>query len=162
MRKVASVVVFLCLCLPSTAWIGSHPQKFRAELQVREFLTFFVQAFDNLDWLKFRSCFAEEASVFYPEFFPRRVQGKIQLDASWRRVFDNIRTQSGKSSGPYMDLRPLDSEIQMVGDVAIVTFHLEHGGNAVGRRTLVLSKGANGWRIVHLHASNVDFGRTEK
>jgi ketosteroid isomerase-like protein len=147
----------------TSSWAAEwKTQSPRTEAEVRQFVASFLRAFDDLDWPTFRSCFDDDASVFYPEFFPRRVQGQKQLDASWRTVFENVRTQSGRSSSPYMDLKPVDTQIRIRDKMAIVTFHLEHGGSAVGRRTLILSKGANGWRIVHLHASNVDFGSAEK
>jgi ketosteroid isomerase-like protein len=130
--------------------------------EVQQFLASFVRAFDDLDWTKFRSCFDDDASVFYPEFFPRRVEGVTNLQQSWQRVFENIKTTSGKSQAPYMDLKPVDTRVQLLNDIALVTFHLEHGGTAVGRRTLVLRKSAGQWRIVHLHASNVDFGEQGK
>ena len=130
--------------------------------EVQQFIASFVRAFDDLDWTRFRSCFDDDASVFYPEFFPRRVEGVTNLQQSWQRVFDNIRVNSGKSQAPYMDLKPTAIRTQILNDVAIVTFHLEHGGNAVGRRTLVLRKNSGRWRIVHLHASNVDFGAQGK
>jgi ketosteroid isomerase-like protein len=149
----------LCLVGTSSISAGSTRPAQGNDLEVRKFLASFVEAFDNLDWPTFRSCFTADATVFYPEFFPRRVE-ESQTDASWHRVFDNIRGQSGKAKAPYMDLKPSDVQIQILADVAIVTFHLEHGGTAVGRRTLVLHKEANGWRIVHLHASNVDFGNS--
>jgi hypothetical protein len=40
----------------------------------------------------------------------------------------------------------------MLNRAAIVTFHLDRGHSSTGRRTLVLRKGADGWKIVHLHA----------
>jgi ketosteroid isomerase-like protein len=127
------------------------------EAEIQQFLTSFVRAFDDLDWAKFRSCFDDDASVFYPEFFPRRVEGVRNLQRSWQTVFENIKTKSGKSQAPYMALKPVDVRVQLLNDIAVVTFHLEHGGTAVGRRTLVLRKRGGQWRIVHLHASNVDF-----
>jgi ketosteroid isomerase-like protein len=130
--------------------------------EVRQFLTSFIQAFDDLDASKFLSCFDDDASVFYPEFFTRRVEGVTNLQQSWQKVFENIKTKSGKSQAPYMDLKPADIRVQLLNDIAVVTFHLEHGGTAVGRRTLVLRKRGGQWRIVHLHASNVDFGEQGK
>lgn len=131
----------------------------RGEIEVRRFIASFIQAFDNLDWTAFRNCFADDATVFYPEFFPRRVEGVMNLQQGWQKVFQNIKSQSGKTQAPYMDLEPLDTRVQLMDDTAIVTFHLKHGGTGVGRRTLVLRRSAGKWRIVHLHASNVDFGR---
>jgi ketosteroid isomerase-like protein len=54
-----------------------------------------------------------------------------------------------------MDIQPRDLEIQMIGDVAVVTFHLDDRPPMVNRRTLVLRKTSTGWKIAHLHASEV-------
>ncbi len=152
------------LLWPSLGVSGARESRSRTEdqAQVQQFLATFIRAFDNLDWTKFRACFADDATVFYPEFFPRLVGGATNLDQSWQRVFQSIKARSGKSQAPYMALNPAGTEVQMLNNAAIVTFHLEHGGTAMGRRTLVLRKDASGWRIVHLHASNVDFGSESK
>jgi ketosteroid isomerase-like protein len=141
---------------------AANSHKVGNDREVRQFLTSFIQAFDDLDGTKFLSYFDDDASVFYPEFFPRRVERVTSLQQSWQKVFENIKAKSGKSQAPYMDLKPVDIRVQLLNDIAVVTFHLEHGGTAVGRRTLVLRKGGGHWRIVHLHASNVDFGEQGK
>jgi hypothetical protein len=42
----------------------------------------------------------------------------------------------------------------MLGEAAVATFHL-HDPGVLCRRAEVLRVTAGGWRIVHLHASNV-------
>ena len=54
-----------------------------------------------------------------------------------------------------MDLKPKDLKIQLASNVAIATFHLEDRPGFLNRRTIVLQKGMKGWRIIHLHASEV-------
>jgi len=66
-------------------------------------------------------------------------------------VFEQIR--NGRTNGPYMDIQPKDMKIQMFGNVAIVTFHLDDRPGFLNRRTIVLNKSKMGWKIVHLHAS---------
>ena len=149
-------VVSLPICGIGTA-NATNSHTVENDKEVRQFLTSFVRAFDDLDWAKFRRCFEDDASVFYPELFPRRVEGAANVHQSWQTVFANIKANSGKSQAPYMEVKPADIRVQLLSDIAVVTFHLEHGGTAVGRRTLVLRKSGAQWRIVHLHASNVDF-----
>jgi hypothetical protein len=48
---------------------------------------------------------------------------------------------------------PEDLRVDLRGDTAVVTFNV-HNPSAVSRRTFVWRRGADGWRIVHLHASN--------
>jgi ketosteroid isomerase-like protein len=54
-----------------------------------------------------------------------------------------------------MDIQPKEMRIQVFGDVAIATFHLEDRAGFINRRTIVLEKTEKGWKIVHLHASEV-------
>ena len=54
-----------------------------------------------------------------------------------------------------MDLQPSNLKIQIAGDVAIVTFHLDDRPGFVNRRTVILRKFTESWKIIHLHASEV-------
>jgi len=53
-----------------------------------------------------------------------------------------------------MNMIPVGTKIQLLGNVAVVTFHLK-GEEVVSRRTLVLQKRSGKWLIVHLHASSL-------
>jgi ketosteroid isomerase-like protein len=59
------------------------------------------------------------------------------------------------AAAPYMDLQPKDMKLQMFGDFAIATFHLDDRTGFLNRRTIVLAKTKAGWKIVHQHASEV-------
>ena len=54
-----------------------------------------------------------------------------------------------------MNIQPRDMKIQLFGNVAIATFYLDDRAGFVNRRTIVLNKSETGWKIVHLHASEV-------
>ena len=70
-------------------------------------------------------------------------------------IFERIKRTSGRASPPYMSLKPLDLRVEKLSeDVAVVTFHLVDSG-LVNRRTLVFKREMNGWKIVHIHASNI-------
>lgn len=128
-----------------------------AETEVRETLARFIRAFDDLDWENFRAALADDATVFYPRAFPERANGRAEYEKTFKAVFEQIR--DGKSSAPYLDIQPRDLTIQMFGDVAIATFHLDDRPGFLNRRTLVLHKTNSGWKIVHLHASEVSLTR---
>ena len=114
----------------------------------------FVRAFEDLDWQKFRTSFADDATVFYPRGFPSRADGREQYESSFKVVFEQLR--NGKTGPPYHSIRPKGLKTQMLGeDVAIVTFHLEDRPGMLNRRTIVFRKMPQGWKIVHLHASEV-------
>ena len=54
-----------------------------------------------------------------------------------------------------MDIQPKDMQIQVFGDIAIATFHLDDRAGFLNRRTIVLHQTTTGRKIVHLHASEV-------
>jgi len=123
------------------------------EQEIKQTLDRFIQAFDNLDWESFRAAFADDATVFYPRAVPNRAEGRTEFEHTFRQVFEQIR--AGRTTGPYMDIRPRALKMQIAGDVAIVTFHLDDRPGFVNRRTIVLKKFPAGWKIIHLHASEV-------
>jgi len=150
MKKLCAL--FLIAILASPVFAQAHSQE-NAEFEVRKTLSEFIQAFDNLDWERFRASFADNATVFYPREFPHRADGRAEFEQTFRHVFEQI--QAGRAKGPYMDLRPIDLEIQIAGEIAVVTFHLDDRPGFLNRRTIVLQKAASGWKIIHLHASEV-------
>jgi len=127
------------------------------ESEIRAALAKFIRAFDNLDWEGFRLAFDDRATVFYPRAVPERATGRAEFERTFKTVFEQIR--DGRATAPYMDIQPKDMDIQMFGDIAIATFHLDDRPAFLNRRTIVLSKSATGWKIVHLHASEIPISR---
>jgi ketosteroid isomerase-like protein len=150
MKKMCALLLIQFVTL--TALAQTSPQA-NQEIAVRRTLTAFIQAFDNLNWEEFRASFADDATVFYPRAFPRRADGRAEFEQTFQRVFDQIR--AGRTKGPYLDLQPKNLRIQIAGDLAIVTFHLEDRVGFINRRTIVLQKTTGEWKIIHLHASEV-------
>jgi ketosteroid isomerase-like protein len=129
-----------------------------AESEVRAALAQFVHAFDNLDWEGFRLAFDDDATVFYPRAHPGRATGRSEFELIFKQVFEQIR--NGQTEPPYMDIQPKDLHVQLLGNVAIATFHLDDRPGFLNRRTIVLNKTKAGWKIVHLHASEVPVTNT--
>jgi len=142
----------MLLCTTLTAGQAT-PAALSPESEVQSTLATFVKAFDNLDWETFRESFEDDATVFYPRATPDRASGRAEFEQTFKKVFEQIR--AGRTNGPYMDIQPRKLKIQMLGDVAIVSFHLDDRPGFVNRRTIVLHRRTSGWKIVHLHASEV-------
>jgi ketosteroid isomerase-like protein len=129
------------------------------EDEVRQTLSQFVQAFDNLDWDRFTSFFSEDATMFQPRRFARRAENKGEIESQFRQVFQGIRGNQTKP--PYMEIQPRDLRVQVLGaDVAMVTFHLDDRPGVLNRRTIVWQRTKSGWKIVHIHASEVALPET--
>jgi ketosteroid isomerase-like protein len=111
---------------------------------IDEALAAFIDALTHLDRDRLERCFAPDATVFHPMGVPRQV-------GFWNeRWSEFVASQPGP---PYFTLEPRDLQVQRLDNAAVVTFHLR-GDRPLGRRTLVLRNGADGWKILHLHASN--------
>jgi hypothetical protein len=86
------------------------------------------------------------------------VTATTSADANHRQVHAyglKSKKSSGRTSPPYTSLNPLDLRVEKLSeDVALVAFHLVDD-NTVNRRTLVFKREPNGWKIVHIHASNI-------
>jgi len=122
----------------------------------------FLTAFNNLDWPAFRQCWADDPVVFFPSPVGpggRRIDNLEAFESVWRRQFDQIRegaASRGVTKAPFQQLQPKDLRIDFPApSVAVVTFHLGPGRNGLGRRMFVIAKTEAGWKITHLHASNL-------
>ncbi len=149
MIRSAKALCALLIAIPLLA----QPKPSTTESEVRAALAQFIHAFDNLDWEGFRSAFDDDATVFYPRAFPARATGRTEFEKTFKQVFEQIR--NGRTAPPYMDIQPKDLHLQLFGDLAIATFHLDDRAGFLNRRTIVLQKEQKGWKIVHLHASEV-------
>ncbi|KAA6460291.1 DUF4440 domain-containing protein [Acidobacteria bacterium AB60] len=127
---------------------------------VEQTLTAFLTAFDNLDWPAFRAFFAPDATMFHPAApnLRRLEASKATPDAfekAWLGVFARIQKESGRTQPPYMHLQPQNLRIDTLApNLALATFHLTQG-STLSRRSLLLRHTPDGWKIAHLHASNL-------
>ena len=149
MFRSAKVLCTVLIAIP----LFAQPKPAASESEVRAALAQFIHAFDNLDWDGFRSAFDDDATVFYPRAFPARATGRAEFEKTFKQVFEQIR--NGRTAPPYMDIQPKNLHLQLFGNLAIATFHLDDRPGFLNRRTIVLQKEATGWKIVHLHASEV-------
>ena len=111
-----------------------------------------LDRFNALDLPGFLRFFAKDATVFSPtpiDETGRRVEAG-GIASYWTKIF--ARLGEGRTS---LSIRPQDVTVTLLGDTAaVVTFHLSPDAYP-NRRTLVWRRDAEGWRIVHLHASRL-------
>jgi len=123
-----------------------------SEAAVRRAAVQFVDAFNNLDWARFAASFDSTATIFHPSAaLMSRIEGRDSLVKSFQGIFKDIPSQ--RAGPPYLNIRPRDLQIQMLGDAAVVTFHLGERPR-LGRRSLVFVRRGDRWLIAHLHASS--------
>lgn len=121
----------------------------------------FIAAFNACDLAAMEQAFAPDAQSFDRTYMTPRGTPEIRLDdyrrkpgvpPQMRRIAETLpRTTKGP---PYQNIDPQDLMIQVSGEMALCTFHLV-GEHSLGRRTIVMAKRPGGWKIIHLHASQV-------
>lgn len=124
----------------------------KQENQISEMLSLFVSNLNNLELTQFIEHFSDNATVFFPRntFSIERVKGKDSIKNEFEVFFNNIR--QNREGPPYLNIIPKDREIELYGKLAVVTFHFEMG-KEFHRRTMVLQKNDDQWKIIHFHAS---------
>jgi ketosteroid isomerase-like protein len=150
---IAAIAVAAALsCAVSPAAAADTPAAASAQ-GADQAVAAFLEAFDSVDTDRFNAFFAEDATMFFPNGpFPQaRVNGKAAITEAFGSLFSRARERGVARLG----LRPLDVQIQNLGDFAVASFHLRGNGN-IGRRSIVLRREAAGWRIVHFHASALE------
>jgi len=113
----------------------------------------FLDAFKSMDEARFDQFFAPDVTMFFPDgpFPETRVEGREAVLAAFHEFFALVRKR-GRTA---LNITPLDQRVQLYGEVAIVSFGLEND-ESVGRRSIILRKIGNDWRIAHFHASSIE------
>lgn len=145
----------LCLEGQSRPLPGSAATAHRDSAAVADALSRFLTAFENLDWTPFRAAFSDSATVFQPiPEMAERVTGPRGIDSTFRAVFAHIRAHA-TGGPPYHRLVPMNLRIQpLTPGLVLVTFELRNA-DRLARRTVLFRHEDAGWRIFHLHASNI-------
>jgi len=136
----------------SNGLTGSAP----AEDSARAALLAFLRAFENCDLPSMEAAFAPDATCF--DRAPREpgdlalYRRAMGMPAGMRQLAATLpRTAAGP---PYQRLDPRNLACKTYGEVAVCTFELD-GADSLGRRTIILRNRGRGWKIIHIHASNV-------
>ena len=115
-----------------------------------------VQAINAYDADTIASLFDKDATLFQPIGAPPRYVGIEAIGKSFHERFDIAR-----AAGQTQTVAPKRPQVQFFGDTAILTFELgdlptdPNAPGRLSRRTVVMHRYADGWRIVHLHGSNI-------
>ena len=109
MRVLGSLVVSLLLGAPPV--LAQDPAQ-QDEADIERVLNGIVEAVENADMLGFLAFFDEDATMFHnmaqsSGSAPRRLQGRTDIERSMRGVFDQLKANSGRTTGPYVQIQPL-------------------------------------------------------
>ncbi len=128
----------------------------------RDALIAFLKAFERCDLDAMQAAFADDATCFDRIVLSARATPGIDL-GHYRRLMGMppgmrqvaLTLPNDHPGPPYQDLTPKDLMIQAGQDMAVCTFHLDYP-HILCRRTVVLALRGAKWKILHIHASNVD------
>lgn len=124
----------------------------KAQTDVERVIGDFLVAFSNRDFAVFVPYFSEDATVFFPPSTAAplgRVQGRSEIERTFKMIFDAYPPRPNRPPTP---IAPQDLLIQEVDGHAVVTFQLG-SETARQRRTFVLRRVGQEWKIVHMHGS---------
>ena len=122
--------------------------------EIERVVTGFLAAVDAGDRAALGECFETEATMYVPfDDTPDLVEGRAAILQRFDRLFAAWRRRG--LSTPYVGFAPKQFRACAAGPGhALATFTVGIEG-APGRRSVLLRRSASGWRILHLHASNL-------
>jgi hypothetical protein len=147
----------LGLLLAASPTMAAGDDAASAEAALRAFL----RSFADCDLAAMDAAFAADATSFDaltaggPGPLPtlaamKRAPG---MPATMRRVAKRMKQE--RPGPPYHRPDQIDDLlVQVVGDMALCTFMFD-SPDRIGRRTIVLVRRGGAWRILHIHASNL-------
>lgn len=123
---------------------------------IHDVLIRFINAFSRLDLDEMMSCYADDATAFFPIAHRTTfLDGKEEIRKAFSEVISKVHAAGLES----LKMEPEDVKIQKLGDTAIATFQIRD--DDLSRRTLVLRRDQDYWIIQHLHASNAPLEESE-
>jgi ketosteroid isomerase-like protein len=145
----ACAVVFLAFAaaLPSSASAQSSCVQ---PAEACAFFSRFLTALNKRDWPAYRATLDDSISVFLEDPAPaQRFDGRPAAESLFIQIFPPAGTPASALLPPIV---PVHLRIQSFGDVSVISFEIVRP-QSVSRRTLIAHRGANGWRMVHIHGS---------
>jgi len=116
---------------------------------VAETLNSFFRSVESLQIENVGQFFEDDAQMFTPfGAMPSRLDGRAAIMTFFKAVADMAKQQPAP-----LKIEPRDLNIRELGDIALITFHLQLNEGPLHRRTFVMHRSSSGWRIAHIHAS---------
>ncbi|HXZ66993.1 MAG TPA: nuclear transport factor 2 family protein [Alphaproteobacteria bacterium] len=131
------------------------------EAKVQHVLQEFVAGIETGNAARIGAVLEDDATLFWPgpPATPHRTKSRASIQAMFGESF--AARPKPPAPGSTIKIEPKELVIEISGDVALATFELASppppGQSArLGRRTFVLRRHGDEWKVWHLHASNRD------
>lgn len=129
------------------------------ETQLRELVQRFLDAIDRADAVALAPLWCEDASMYFPFANSQDlVRGRAAVLARFDRMFADLRARN-PGPPPYIRFRTEAFECFALDQRTAVVYAMLGFAAQRGRRTLLLRREPDGWRLLHVHASNMDARR---
>ena len=113
-------------------------------------MTGFLDALNALDVQGMTGFFAPDITAFVPLAQPDRVQGRDAVVRIFQGFVEKTRPTTSR-----LNIIPEDLEVEVSGDLALVSFNVrEPASHVTRRRTFVFEREGGKWLIRHFHASD--------
>lgn len=111
-----------------------------------------LNAIDRGESAVLESLWVEDCSMFFPFLnSPRLALGRAAIVARFAALF--AKFQAKGASKPYFGFQLEDMRVDVMGDAALCTLSYVLRG-VLARRSFVLVRAGEDWRIKHVHGSN--------
>jgi ketosteroid isomerase-like protein len=118
--------------------------------EARATLNQFLEAVMSQNHERIMGFFNEDAQMFSPMgAYAARLDGRSAIGKQFESILELVKAQPG--GGIKIEPQDLDAR-EFAPNAVLITFHLRLPG-PLHRRSFVMTKGASGWRIAHIHAS---------
>lgn len=122
---------------------------------LRATLQLFLDAIDRADLAALVPLWAADATMYFPfANSPAPFHGRDAIVARFERMFADLRARN-PAGPPYVGFRVLAFECTPLDDRHVLACSTLAFGRELGRRTIVFRREPSGWRLLHVHASNM-------
>lgn len=129
------------------------------EARIRELVQRFLDAIDHADGAALAPLWCADASMYFPFANSQDlVRGRDAVLARFDRMFADLRARQ-PGPPPYIRFRTEAFECLQLDARHVVVYAMLAFAAQRGRRTLVFRSEPDGWRLLHVHASNMDARR---
>lgn len=129
------------------------------EARLRTVVEQFLDAIANADAAALAPLWCADASMYFPFANSQDlVRGRDAVLARFDRMFADLRARN-PGPPPYIRFRTEAFECLALDARHVVVYAMLAFAAQRGRRTLIFRSEADGWRLLHVHASNMDARR---
>lgn len=130
------------------------------ESALRDVVQRFLEAIDRADLEALAPLWCEDASMYFPFANSQDlVRGRADVLARFARMFADLRARN-PGPPPYIRFRTEAFECLEIDSRHALVYAMLAFANQRGRRTLVFRRDGEEWRLLHVHASNMDARRS--